>query len=310
MEDLVEACNLAIFEFSGITDGVKKRQIFEDIKFMESDQGFRIPLVRSREKHKVFFHYEDRNFSINNSPIRPDEQAQLKEAILTLSRFKGLPQFEWVNEIAARLDSGLGLSGPSNNIIEFEQNQYLAGLEYLTPVYHAIQFGEVLHIKYQSFRQETAEIIVFHPYYLKQFNNRWFVFGRNHKNHSIQNLALDRILSVQKGQEKFEPNKEIDFADYFEDIVGVSLISDKKPEMVLLKISNQLYPYIQTKPIHGSQKVKEKLENHTVISLELIPNFELESILLSHGEGVEILGPASLRERIQNRLEKAKMNYQ
>lgn len=42
IEDLIEACNLALYEFSGVEDGVKRRQIFDDITFMESEQGWSI----------------------------------------------------------------------------------------------------------------------------------------------------------------------------------------------------------------------------------------------------------------------------
>jgi len=41
IENLVNACNDALLEFSGNPDGIKKRQIFEDIKFMESVQGWK-----------------------------------------------------------------------------------------------------------------------------------------------------------------------------------------------------------------------------------------------------------------------------
>lgn len=88
IEDLVEACSNSIYEFTGIDNGIKRRQILEDIKFMESMQGWNIPLERVREGHRVYFRYEEKNFSINNQPLNETEENQLKEALLTLSRFK------------------------------------------------------------------------------------------------------------------------------------------------------------------------------------------------------------------------------
>lgn len=78
---------------------------------------------------------------------------------------------------------------------------------------------------------------------------------------------------------------------------------------MLLKLTNELYPYIETKPLHGSQKVKEKNENYTIIELELIPNYELESLILSYGEGVVIIAPESLREHVKNRIQLTLNNY-
>jgi predicted DNA-binding transcriptional regulator YafY len=309
IDDLIEACSNAIYEYTGNFEGVKRRQIFEDIKFMESSQGWSIPLVHYRDGHKVYYQYSDTNFSINNQPLNETEENQLKEALLTLSRFKGMPQFEWVDEISARLDSGLGLSNNDQKIIEFEQNNYLKGLEHITPIYNAILYKKALNISYQSFKNEFLQSVILHPYYLKQFNNRWYVFGLNDKLKLIANLALDRIIAVNEDKTLFIPNLSIDFNEYFEDIIGVTIDAEAKTEKILLKVNNNLYPYIQTKPMHGSQKTKEQSVTHTIIELELIPNYEMESLILSYGEGIEVIEPIILREKIKQRINLMSNNY-
>jgi len=228
---------------------------------------------------------------------------------LTLSRFKGMPQFEWVDEITARLDSGLGLSKTSQQIIEFEQNDFLQGLEFITPLYNAILYKKVLNVSYKSFKRDNNQTISFHPYYLKQYKNRWFVFGLNEDFGQITNLALDRIVGIEDTKNVFTPNTTIDFSEYFEDVIGVTLDKEAKLEKIQLKVSSDLYPYIQTKPLHGSQKIKEKRDTFVLIELELIPNYELESLILSYGEGIEVISPQSLRERTRDRVQKTLNNY-
>lgn len=309
IEDLVEACSNAIYEFTGNDNGIKRRQILEDIKFMESTQGWNIPLKRIRDGHRVYFRYEDKGFSINNQPLNETEENQLKEALLTLSRFKGMPQFEWVDEISARLDSGLGLSHSNEKIIEFDQNNFLKGLEFITPIYNSILYKKAINIEYKSFKQDISQSIIFHPYFLKQYNNRWYVFGKNDASQFIMNLALDRITAIEESKKTYIPNKSIDFNEYFEDIIGVTLNNEGKVEEVVIKVSNELLPYIKTKPIHGSQKLKEQGSTHALISLDLIPNYELESLILSYGEGLEVLHPKPLRDKIKKRVELIFSNY-
>ena len=94
--DLIMACNNAIYDLTGIEDGVKRRQVYLDIVFMESDQGWQIPLDRIKDKREVYYRYAERDFSINNKPLTDFELSQLKETILMLSRFKGIPQFDWM----------------------------------------------------------------------------------------------------------------------------------------------------------------------------------------------------------------------
>lgn len=303
IEDLVEACSNAIYDFTGNDNGIKRRQILEDIKFMESNQGWNIPLERIRDGHRVYFKYENNGFSINNQPLNETEENQLKEALLTLSRFKGMPQFEWVDEISARLDSGLGLSHNSERIIEFDQNNFLKGLEFITPIYNSILYRKTINIEYKSFKQDISQSIIFHPYFLKQYNNRWYVFGKNDASQYIMNLALDRIITITDNKKKYIPNNTIDFNEYFEDIIGVTLNNEGKVENVLIKVNNDLLPYIKTKPIHGSQKLKEQGASHTIISLDLIPNYELETLILSYGEGIELIEPSYLRIKITKRIE-------
>ncbi|MFZ4612102.1 MAG: helix-turn-helix transcriptional regulator, partial [Bacteroidia bacterium] len=208
MEDLIKACNNAIEDAYGVMDGVKKRQIFEDIKFMESEQGFSIKLDRIADGHKKYYRYNDKNFSILKKTISDNEVLQIKKVLHTLSKFKGLPKFEWISETIARLDSGLGLSENENNTIEFDQNFYLKGLEFISPIYEAIASQQTISINYKSFKFNQKQTFVVHPYFLKQYNNRWFMFGLNNLSKRIVNLALDRIVTVNNTKEKYLPNTE------------------------------------------------------------------------------------------------------
>ena len=299
MEDLIKACNEAIYEFSGIEDGVKRRQVFDDITFMESEQGWSIPLVRIKDGRKVYYRYSDKSFSIGNKGINPSEAEQLKETLSILSRFKGMPQFEWIEEIQIRLEDTFKLKGNAISIVGFEQNPYLKGLNHFTELFNAIQNQQALFIEYQGFKQKEPSSIIFHPWYLKQYNNRWFLFGFNDGYKALSNLAIDRIMSIDNSEEKYIQNKDIDFDDFFEDVVGVSTNPVGSTENVLIKVSSDVWPYIESNPIHGSQKIKNKANEYTEIELDVQVNHELIALLFSYMDAVEILEPAALREKFK-----------
>ena len=125
IEDLIEACNNAIYEYSGNTDGIKRRQLFEDIKFMESEAGYSIPLDKINDGKRKYYRYRDKNFSINKKPLSQTEAEHLKETILMLNRFKGLPQFEWMEEVLTRLEDTFKLKSNVDSVVAFEHNPYL-----------------------------------------------------------------------------------------------------------------------------------------------------------------------------------------
>ncbi len=308
IEDLVEACNEALLDIDPDSSGIKKRQVYEDIKFMKDSKGFDAPIESHKEGRIAYYRYENPKFSIGNQPINDQEIQQMRETLTTLSRFQGLPQFEWIEDMKARLEQSSN-KHVSEKVISFDENKYLTGREYLSKLHNAIINKIVIEIDYQSFKSDLKNLFVIHPYYLKQYNNRWFLFGLNEEKNLISNIPLDRICSIRQSRIKYRPNTTIDFDEYFEDVIGVSILTGESPLKILLKISTKQWPYIKTKPIHGSQKVKEENMDFAVIELSVIPNFELESTLLSFGEDVEVLEPLSLKEKLTNRIKTMLVNY-
>lgn len=301
IEDLVQETNRAIYDYSGIEDGVKKRQVYEDIAFMESEAGWSIDLVRKKEGRKVSFRYADPTYSIGKEPLNDVEKSQIQEVLQTLSRFKGMPQFEWVEDISARLQT-IALPFEQQQIIEFEQNPFLKGLEFITPLYNAILYKRPLNLVYHSFKSEDKMDLLIHPYYLKQYNQRWFLFGWNQEKDFLMNLALDRIQAISEAQAPFLENTTIDFTEYFEDVVGVTIPRDSKTEAVVLEIQKERWPYIETKPLHGSQKVLARNSDTVVIQLAIKPNYEFISLLLSLGEGVKVISPEAFKISVLEKL--------
>jgi predicted DNA-binding transcriptional regulator YafY len=287
IDDLMEECAIGISEHIGKGVTVSRRQIFDDINFMKSDAGYSAPIESNKDGKKVYYRYDDADFGIERSPINPDELAQINDALEIFGRIKGLPNFEWVGELETKLRGSLDSSG--GDIISFDHNPYLIGIEHLQELYNYIKNKATLKIAYQSFKMETPATYLFHPYHLKQYNNRWFLFGLNDELDKIQNLALDRIVSMEPLFANYKPCT-VDFNEYFEDIVGVTDSDDRQTEDVVLEFSSERLPYVLSKPIHGSQKFKGGK-----VHLNLKINREFKSLILSFGSDVKVIEPESLK---------------
>lgn len=311
IDDLIEECEKVLLEIDPDSNGISRRQILDDISFMESKDGWKIDLTRNREGRKVFYRYSDPAFSINNMPLNEVEINQLQSAADILSQFKGMPQFEWVNELVPKLKQGMAIKEAGETIIEFDNNQYLKGIEHLGTLHNAIFYKKILSINYKPFENDDPFEIVIHPYFLKQYNNRWFLFGYNpEKEKPDWNLAIDRIVSIREIKEKYHRNTEIDWKDYFEDIIGVTKPEDAKIERIVLHFTGRTGNYMETKPLHGSQKSKW-LNKHTLeVHLQLIVNYELERLILSYADSVSVIQPISLANVIKSRLHEALKHYQ
>lgn len=304
IDDLIASCTAELTTYVGSETKVSRRQLLDDITFMRSEAGYQAPIVSMKDGKRVFYRYDSTDFSILKQPLNASEQEQIQQALETLGRIKGIPQLEWLNSVQAKLSSGLKLDQQQKPVISFEENEFLKGLEYLEPLYQFIIHKRVLAIKYQGFRQLEPVVYTIHPYYLKQYNNRWFLFGLNDDNGQIQNLALDRIQEIGQLDSLPHKNSAIDFDDYFYDIVGVTNSAEREIEQVILKFSTGRLPYILSKPIHGSQRYKDG-----VIYLNLKINKELESLVLSFGRDVEVIEPVSLRSNIKVIIDEIQQNY-
>lgn len=310
IEDLINECNKVFEEIDPDFNGISRRQIFQDIAFMESSEGWSINLTRKRDGKKVYYRYENLSFSINNMPLNEVEINHLREVVDVLSNFKGMVQFTWLDELVPKLRQGIDVTNKQQSFMEFESNQYLKGIEYLGVLYDAIFYKKVLRIVYQPFEIASPYELLLHPYYLKQYNNRWFLLGYNPFTDKYDwNLALDRIIKIIEVRDSYHENSEIEWSEYFEDIIGVTKPEGCKLEKITLYFRGKSGKYIETKPMHGSQKCKWLSEDLLEVKLELIVNFEFESLIFSYGDDVQVIQPVFLKEKIYQRLKKACLQY-
>lgn len=297
IEDLIRYCSEELSDYIGSETKVSRRQILDDITFMRSEGGYQAPIASLREGRRVYYRYHPIDFSILQQPLNESEQEQIRLALETLGRVKGMPQLKWINTVQTKLSSGLGLDSNAKPIISFEENEFLKGLDYLEALYKYIVYKRVLNINYKGYRQEEALNHVIHPYYLKQYNNRWFLFGWNEALDRLQNMALDRIVSLKINDHNIYRLTDMDFEEYFEDIIGVTNPEDGIVENIVLKFIDKRLPYVLSKPIHGSQRVK-----NGYIYLQVKVNRELISLLLSYGADVEVIQPTDLRNKLEGEI--------
>jgi len=310
IEDLLDKVNEALYDLYGTE--VSIRQIRDDIKYMRDRVTYDAPIKAYQyDGKKCYYRYEDRDYSIFNNELSAEEVSTLRSTIDMLARFRDGSKNAWLEEVISNLEYRFGVKGTTENVVSFEQNEQLKGLEFLGELIDSAVNHVPLHILYRTFKGKEISSIV-HPYHVKQFNNRWFLFGleenEEYGNH-IANKALDRIVKFSRANEvEYIPNKDIDFNDYFKDIVGVTLPEDHTTaEPVILKFDGERFPYIISKPIHSTQEILDK--EKCLLRINVRPNNELEALIFSFGPHVEVLEPAWLRHQIGDKIKETLKKY-
>lgn len=273
------------------------------------ENRWHIVIEQIRDGRFIRYRYEDPSFSIFNSPLNEDEIMQLKQSVSLLRRFAGMPGFEWVDELNAHLQ--VTVNTHITPLVQFDENRRLSGLEHFTPLFNHIMNHESILLTYRSYKSQKSFQALVHPYFLKEYNQRWFLFGLQDSSMRISTFALDRIEYIHQGNKPYIENTKIDFETYLDRIIGVSIVSDSEEEDVHIWISKEQLPYILSKPMHKSQQLIEKYDDGSaLISIRVIPNFELIQLLLSFGERVEVRSPLHIREEMKARIENNLRNYQ
>jgi predicted DNA-binding transcriptional regulator YafY len=294
LEQIIDEVSDYLINELAYKKGISKRQIEYDLKFMQSSEGYNAPIENEKAGEKWLWYYSDRKFSITNSPLDKDDADKLNDALIILKQFEHFPQFEDIEEIILKLQSKtIGTKKKPRTIIQFESNPLAEGNRHLKQLYQMILKKIALELLYQPFGKESFKVVV-HPYLLKEYNNRWFLFGKNHQSNLIQNFALDRIISFEVSHHDFIRDDLFEPFEYFKDVIGVSVHPTGKPEKVILSFTVEQGNYIRTKPLHHSQKILKDSKKEFHVEINVIPNYELKKLLWSFGDAVKVIEPQNL----------------
>ena len=220
-----------------------------------------------------------------------------------------MPHFEEIEAILTKIEGKTLTNDPNEAIISFENTPLTRGYDFLTQLYQAIRDEQVLRITYKAFQATAVEIFTMHPYYLKEYRERWYIFGLIAEKDTIYNLALDRITAIEETKSRYKTNRLFEPAHYFNDIVGVTRPSDVPVQTILVRVNALTAHYLQTRPIHASQGVVESHTADVLFEYQLIPNFEFVAEVLRLGEAAEVIAPPSLRQLIGEKIKKLVNSY-
>lgn len=296
IEDLIKAVNQTLE--NNDQKPVSRRTVFNDIRDMESNHDWNVVF----EEHaymdgRRYYRYENPQYSIWKNDLDEQQLEQVKSLMLLLQQFHGLPQFERVQEVIQQLEEKykFKLQSPES-VIAFDTNEYVAGVEHLSILFEAIVNKQPLRITYQPYGRDAYERVV-HPYFIKQYNNRWFLFGYSKEGlyENIVNMPFDRIQSIAYEAIPFVENTLCHFDEFFDDIIGVTKTQGEL-QTVVLHVAPARLPYILSKPLHPSQHNRRATDG--IIELKVIPNRELYQLLLSFGPDIEVLEPDEIRQKM------------
>ena len=183
------------------------------------------------------------------------------------------------------------------------------GFEYIQPILTAIRQQRKIEFEYQKFKEEKPKKYILEPYALKEFENRWYLAGIVDAKPDLHKFGIERIVSLNITTAKFSKNKTISTTEHFARMIGIN-DQQRNRETIQLAFTPLLAKYVETVPLHWSQKEISREKNWVTFEYFVIPNFELEQKILSYGTELKVLKPLKLKNRIKQILETSWKNYE
>lgn len=278
---------------------VDRRTVERDFEAMRHDErlGYHAPIVYN--KREKAFCYSDPHFTIDRLPLNEDDMQALALAANILHQYKSSKMIQHFDGLVDKLGKVVShLRQPQHLLIAFERQPYYKGREYFDDVLKAITEKKPVRVTYHKFESSEPHVHTFHPYFLKEYRGRWYALGYSEQRQHILTLALDRMKKVEAAHVAFRENEGLKPKEYFEHTLGITL-GPGPVEDIELWFSPTVAPYLTTQHVHHTQRTLREDDEGLVIGLRLIPNPELQQLILSYGADVRVLKPLTLKKQIE-----------
>ena len=309
VSDLLDCCNREMHRYD--YPEVKKRTIQKDLHDIK-EKPFNVEFDDELFK-RHYYRYADTTQSLCVLKLVDSSRDTLLEAIGSLREKcndpdEQNPQWQWMLQTLQSLagNQPLKIDTP---YVSFDNNAAFSGNVHFSTLLSHISNHQPIIIRYKPYTKPHPEEVKIHPYFLKQYNSRWFLIARVDDVDETITFALDRIIDIRIWKHAFKPS-DVDFNRYYEDVTGVTVMNDEPVSKIVLKVTAQRYPYIQTKPFSEKQKIETYDDDSYVISFPMRINKEFTASILSFGSDIEVLKPLRLRKEIADIIRDACRKYE
>ena len=253
---------------------------------------------------RTFFHYRRAIEEIFHVEIQCDSSGRY--FIDRQNRSKSLSLSNWMLDSLV-VSSALSEGESPENRIEIEDVP--SAREFLPLVLEAIRNSYKISFTYAGFSRSRAETkIIYHPYFLKRYKQRWYMIGYKEKGESIRTYALDRVKELKIVKEQFEMPGSLTMEQLFGNIVGVT--TSRAPiRKVKLRTSTTQAKYFRALPLHPSQQ-EEAHDDYSIFTYDLKLNYELAHEILALGDAVKVMEPPELKVMVVTQLKDALNQYE
>jgi hypothetical protein len=181
--------------------------------------------------------------------------------------------------------------------------------DHLGVVISSIQEGRRLSFDYHNYtRSRPSKDVLFEPYFLKIFKQRWYTVGRHVQENKIKTYALDRMMNAVVGSEHYTMPADFDPEVYFRDAFGI-VVTQNEAKDIAIRADHRNANYLRDLPLHHSQH-EVVHDGFSIFYYHMRITGDLVAELLSYGSRLQIISPPELKAMLVGEYSKALKLYE
>lgn len=194
--------------------------------------------------------------------------------------------------------NALKIGESSSQSIHFEKRKP-QGTENFHGLLHAIKNQLQISFTYQKYWEVELTHRFVEPYALKEFRNRWYLLANDLKDQQVKSFAFDRLTNLEITLKRFKPLRSFDVNEYYKFCFGIISPSYLELQEVILTFDPTQGKYIKSLPLHETQEILVDDDHEVRIKLKVYLTYDFLMEVLSYGENVKVIQPASLIESLK-----------
>ena len=164
-----------------------------------------------------------------------------------------------------------------------------------------------LDIEYYSKGKNEVTQREISPQRLIFYRENWYLDAYCHMRKELRSFAVDGIRKAVLTNKKAEEIPEKQCQEHFAESYGI--FSGKATQRAKLRFTPEHARWVSTENWHGQQVGSFDKDGYFILEFDYNQDPELIMDIMKHGSGVEVLAPATLKNRVKEELKKAIVNY-
>jgi predicted DNA-binding transcriptional regulator YafY len=164
-----------------------------------------------------------------------------------------------------------------------------------------------LHLSYYSKGKDESTERAVSPQRLIFYRDNWYLDAYCHLRKGLRSFAMDGIQAAHVLEEKAMEVSEKELHENFAESYGI--FSGKATQRAKLRFTPQKARWVAAETWHGQQVSSFDKDGNYLLEFDYNQDPELVMEIMKHGDGVEVLAPASLRKKVMDEHQKALKRY-